>query len=201
MEPSSPAQVLSLHLTAHPGHHPPGFWGGRLEVSHDRRHAQLPRSPLRAAAFTLPWPASMCLGTTSCLPCWGLAGGVGLSNKHPLSAHPGALRFGDHLRSVAGADSGLTTSFLIGCSPSAQPVAQLRTSGSAPQPSYAQAAPSCSLLGSLSCLAQGHCIACSPRLSQAQPRWALRSPDHAPTGAVLPSTKLKYLWKPQPHHT
>lgn len=69
-----------------------------MEVSHNQRHTQLPRSPLHAAAFTLPWPASMCLGATSCLPCRGVVGG-GHSNKHLLSAHPGALRFGDHLGS------------------------------------------------------------------------------------------------------
>lgn len=67
-----------------------------MEVSNDQRHMQLPRSPLCAAAFALPWPASMCLGAMSCLPCWGGVRG-GHSNKHPLSAHPGALRFGDHL--------------------------------------------------------------------------------------------------------
>lgn len=121
VEPSSPAQVPSPHLTAHPGHRPPptGVLGWAV--------GGLTRPEAHAAA---PQPA-LCRCLRAALACLNVPGG------HKLLAVLGGSRGGSQQQAsalssprgtafwrplgVAGADGGLSASFLLGCSPSAQP--------------------------------------------------------------------------------
>lgn len=177
VEPSSPAQVPSPHLTAHLGHRPlpTGVLG--------RAVGGLTQPEAHAAA---PQPAPCCClhAALACLNVPGghellavLGGGRGGSQQQASAlSSPRGTAFWRPL-GVAGADGGLSASFLIGCTARGLAQDTRACSSAIPCPS------STSLLGSLSCLAQG-------------------TARHSPTGlrearAILPRSCLTFHQTPQ----
>lgn len=156
-----------------------------MEVSHDQRHTQLPRSPLRAAAFALPWPASMCLGATSCLPCWGAAGG-GVTATSIRSQ----LTLGHCILETTWGCRGRwwTLSFFpFRMQPQCTAQGTWVCSSAIPHPSSTSLLPA----GESQLPGAGH--------SQAQPHWAVRSPGHPPTElSRLPPNSSSTSGNPNP---
>lgn len=190
VEPSSPAQVPSPHLTAHPGHRPPptGVLGWAVGgLKRPEAHAAAPQPALCRCLRA----ALACLNVPGGHELLAVLGGVrgGHSNKHPLSAHPGALRFGDHLGSQG---RWWTLSFFpyrMQPQCTARGLAQdTRVCSSAvPHPS------------STSLLPAGESQLPGTGQSQAQPHWAARSPGHPPTElSRLPPNSSSTSGNPNP---